>query len=237
MSIVAKSLKRLKENKKPKFSVSSSKSMGFGLSGYLPFFYGLFVLLFFAIVIIYAYTTSSYVKKRLNSTNYPSIYSLKTKLDAKKAVALSIRMQPKGLENLLILKRFDEMFKLAKKENNLKYEGIYYFKKGDLDKSYDMLKQYLKKHKNDSEASAYLAFVLYKKGDYNEALKILNAVKTDNCELIVDKAVLYEASEEYYKALRLYKKSYMSCNNPAVKNKIEKKIIVLEYFLRNRDES
>lgn len=237
MSIVAKSLKRLKENKKPKFSVSSSKNIGFGLSGYLPVLYGLIVLLFAFIIAAYAYTTSAYVKKRLSSTNYPSISSLKMKLEAKKAMALNVRMQPKGLENLLILKRFDEMFKLAEKENNLKYEGIYYFEKGDLDKSYGMLKQYLEKHKNDSEASVYLSFVLYKKGDYNTALEVLNTIKTDNCELKVDRAILYEASEEFHKALQLYKKSYMNCKNPAVKNKIEKKIIVLEYFLRNRDES
>ena len=237
MSIVAKSLKRLKENKKPKFSVSSSKNIGFGLSGYLPVLYGLLFFLFVVIVIVYGYTTSASVKKRLNSTNYPSISSLKTKFETKKAMALNVKMQPKGLENLLILKRFDEMFKLAEKENNLKYEGIYYFEKGDLDKSYGMLKKYLEKHKNNSEASVYLSFVLYKKGDYDTALKVLDAVKTDSCELMVDKAILYEASEEFYKALELYKKSYMNCNNPAVKNKIEKKIIVLEYFLRNRDES
>ncbi len=237
MSIVAKSLKRLKENKKPKFSVSSSKNIGFGLSGYLPVLYGLLFFLFVVIVIVYGYTTSASVKKRLNSTNYPSISSLKTKFETKKAMALNVKMQPKGLENLLILKRFDEMFKLAEKENNLKYEGIYYFEKGDLDKSYGMLKKYLEKHKNDSEASVYLSFVLYKKGDYDTALKVLNTVKTDSCELTVDKAILYEASKDFHKALRLYKKSYMNCGNPAVKDKIEKKIIVLEYFLRNRDES
>ncbi len=237
MSIVAKSLKKLKQNKKPDFNVSFSKKINFGFTGYTPAIYGLSILLFFVIIVVYGYSTRHYIKTRLKNTNFPAISELKSQLKTKEKIAANIKMQPKGLENLLILKRYDKMFELAKKENNLKYEGIYYFEKGYQDKAYNMLKSYVAKHKNDYEANVYLAFVLYRKNDYQKALAVLNSIKINNCELMFDRAVVSEANKEYYKALQLYKKSYGKCDNRAIKNRIMKKIIVLEYFLRNQDES
>ncbi len=237
MSIVAKSLKRLKENKKPHFSISSTKKSDFAIRSYAGFVYGISIIAFFVIIFIYGYSTALRVRKQLNNSKFPSIAQLKKELQTKTAEAINVKLQPKGLENLLILKRFDEMFKLAKKENNLKYEGVYYFQKGNLQKAYKLLNNYLSKHKKDYEAKTYLAFVLYKQNNLNKALSLLETIKTKNCSLMFDKAAVYESLGKYHRALSLYRSSYDNCDNPIIKNKAKKKIIVLEYFLRNNNES
>ncbi len=237
MSIIAKSLKRLKENKKPNFNISGSKKKIIGISIAPLFYYIAIIFVFIVAIFIYAYTSFYNANKKINNMKFPSITKLQSRFDHEKKLATNIKKQRKGLDELFILKKFDKMFEIAKKRNDLKYEGLYYFKKGNLDMAYKLFQDYIKKHKNDNSVKAYMAFVLYRQKRYSEAIKMLDAIKIKSCELIVDMAVVYESFDNYKEALGLYRQAYAQCKNPITASRIRKKIIVLEYYLRNIDES
>ncbi len=237
MSMIAKSLKRLKNSKKPSFNITGSKKRTIDVLSLSTLLYFIFIIAFVVIVSGYGYISFKYVGRRINSINFPSIFSLQNAFEHEKQLVLNTKVQPKGLDDLFILKQFDKMFKIAKEKENLKYEGLYYFEKNNLDQALLFFKSYMKNHPQDYIVKAYIAFILYRERRYYGALNILDSIKSSSCNIIFDRAVVSEASGRYKPALNLYKEAYKKCRNPVMLGKIKKKIIVLEYYLRNINES
>ncbi len=239
MSLVAKSLKRLKERGATPHNMGyakSKKTLSFNLDK-LRLIYIAAIL--FALILIAASASIAYnqIKPYLKrKTIWPPVSSLRLKLEEATKKVQSAVTSKMGLEELLVLKRYDEMYKLAKKRHNAKYEGIYYFEKGKLRMAYDLLNSYLKEHPSDKQAIAYIAYILYKQKRYSEALSFLKKVKPANCNIQVDKAIVYEANNSPEIALNLYKKAYSICASEALKAKLTRKMIVLTYYLKNRNQ-
>ncbi len=234
MSIVADSLKRLNNRRsKPEYRIAASKGRRFFFDN-VTLWYLLVVvmgLMLLAGEAVYVYRQiDSYVK---NIRPLVPIAELRQKLVAQKDAIERVKAGQMGLEELLVLGKLERMFRLAVREKNLKYQGIYYFKKGELGKAFALLSTYLKKHPGDVQARVYLAYVLYKQKKFARAIGILGALKDKNCAIVTDKACVYEAMGSPQKALELYRSAIRLCTSPAVRAKITKKIVVLEYYLRS----
>ncbi len=236
MSIVAKSLKRIKENSEAKRAAAythTHRKRSFVIDK-VHYIYFAVALLSLLVVASSAFSIYNSIKPYLHANNHwPTVRELKSKLIREEKAVSNASNTKMDLEELLILKRYDEMMKLAIKEHNLKYQGIYYFEKGNLDKAQQLLNTYLKHNPSDEQAIVFLSYVFYRRAQFKKALNLLEKIKSPGCNVYVDKAAVYESLNDMKTALKLYRKALSICRPATLKLKLTKKVIVLSYYLKN----
>jgi len=230
MSLIAKSLKRLEEKKG-----SRGVFGGRGKRSFLPSGTAIYVtLVVFTVfvIVIYSFILFRNIKNEVNfSKNFSvSIERVKKNIENYR-LALRREEASKGrtCEYYLTIGNLDEMFKLATEKGKVKYIGIYYVKKGDIDKGISILKEYLKSHKTDGQARAYLSLAFFKKGEYWKAISELNRIKSKNYKVYLDKAVAYELGGDLKDAIKNYDIALKTTKDPVLKSMIKAKLVVLMY--------
>lgn len=165
--------------------------------------------------------------------NYPPIAQLEANLNDK------IRLLNKKVHDdveeelnlLLAQNRLDELYEKAKSSNNLKYQGIYFFKKNDYENSEKLFRRLIADNKADDEMISYLSAIYLNKNRYDYALNVLNLSKSDSPSIEYDRAVIYEKSGDIENAVKYYDKCLKGLTDPLLLYKIKIKLFILKNLL------
>ncbi len=235
MSIIAESLKKLKQKQKSSYKAAVHYTDKKGIDVDVA----IVVVCLFVAFISVGYTTFRLYRDTNRYTrmvaDLPSIEVLNEKIKSKKKLLIK-KPKNESCEYYLSLGKINKMFELAKEENNLKYQGIYYFVVKDYDKALKLLEGYLKKHSKDEEAIIYLAWIYYKQGMYGKALSTLNRIKnSNNYKVYFNKGAVYEKMGDIETAINLYKKALEKSDDKRLISRLKSKIVVLEILLRKKN--
>ncbi|AEA34104.1 tetratricopeptide repeat protein [Hippea maritima] len=228
MSLIAKSLKRLEDNKKKKSGGVFQRKNSFDVFFSELTIYASLVVVLVLIFSLYSFKLYKKVEKQLRSKDFSVVEKLKNDIDiAEKKLKSKSFVKKHSCEYLLEIGKLNQMYEMAKKKNDIKYISIYYAKTNQEDKAIKNLKVYLKNHPNDEQAIAYLSYALMKKKKYRQALNELNKIRSDRYELFLDKAVIFELMGDMKNALKNYSIVLKKTHDKSLKNMIEAKIAVL----------
>ena len=193
--------------------------------------------IYISVFIIGVAVTSGYLylnHKRLQSSLQKASYLQEIKQEERR-IQVYERDVKKGIhrvtytcEYLLAIGDYKGMYNLAEKKNNKKYIGIYYVIINIPSQAIPILKQYIKKHPEDSEALAYLGLAYFKEKKYSETIAVLSKIKKGDYRINYDIAVSYEKIGDSFDAVIYYSRALLSASDPVYRNLIKEKILVLK---------
>ncbi len=228
MSIIAKSLKKIKEKEKSDKSLTSFSNTSFNNL----FFY--IVLVIFILAAVYILLNFFYAKKSLTKTYNVKIYSQKVAQAINKYNKQNINIETE-LKHLLIAKKYHQLKALLKKINKnnklyLKYSGILYLKEKNYNLSKQYLENYIKKYKHDDEVVSYLSEIYFLENNLESALNLYKDFKNKNFAYYFNQGILYEKLGNFKQAFNFYKTSYKMAKDPLLKKRIYNKLYFLEKY-------
>jgi tetratricopeptide (TPR) repeat protein len=169
-------------------------------------------------------------RKHKKSFIFPPISQLK--LNYEKNVNLLNKTTNENIENefeiLLAQKKLSRLYEKALKKGNLKYQGIYFFKKENFAEAEKLFRKIFAENKADDEVASYLAAIYIKKKSFDYALNILNTSKSNSYVIDYNKAVVYEKAGNLKKAVLFYKKSLQNMEDPLLTYRIKVKLFILK---------
>ena len=234
MSIIAKSLKKIKKRETSTKNVEFLLMQSLPNLGYLSLFLILLLsFLFFAgdYYFFIKKTKKSELKfniKNFEQTYYNSVNNFK-KAEHKKNL-------DSYLKYLLITEKYQEMLKILnniKREKPalyLKFSGILAYKERNFELAQKVLQQYISKYGKNHEVLSYIANIYYFKQNYKKALNLYNKMNIQDFEVYFNKAIILEKLKRYKESLFFYKKSYSFSKDPLLKRKIFNKIFLLKNY-------
>ena len=241
MSIIAKSLKKIRLKEKEKnyptksFSLGKSKYVNVG-------FYGIIVLLILLLIVFginyYLFVQDNQKTTDFNIKKYEIVFSETMEQYQKIETA---KINEIKLKYHLIMNNFKELKGLLNKIQRsnekiyLKYYGILCFKIKEYDKAITYLNIYLKKYKYDKDVVSYLGNIYFLKQNYKKAIFLYNSIKNDNFETSYNKAIIYEKNGNLKNSIEFYKKSYFLARDPLMKKRIFSKIFLMENYESQQD--
>ncbi len=165
--------------------------------------------------------------------DYPPVAQLEANLNNK------IRLLNKKVHDdveeelnlLLVQNKLDKLYEKAKSVNNLKYQGIYFFKKNDYENSEKLFRKLIADNKADDVVISYLSAIYLNKNRYDYALNVLNLSKSDSSSLEYDRAVIYEKSGDIENAVKYYNECLKGLTDPLLLYKIKIKLFILKNLL------
>ncbi len=238
MSIIAKSLKKIKTQDKSKEKQPFYKAVAFSNSKYfIAGFYGI-ILLFLLLLTGFGINYYFFVKKNNNITNfkiehYEKIYYATVNQFQKMKTANKNEIKLKyflTMNNFEELKELLEKIKLSNEKIYLKYFGILCFKQKDYKNAIKNLSLYIKKYKFDRDVLSYLGNIYYIQNNFSKAIEIYNKISDDNFETAYNKAIIYEKIGDLKNSLKFYQKSYSLVQDPLLKKRIYNKIFLMENY-------